>query len=210
MALGDRNDSDGHRCRLGVRLRGDRGSFSGVLVAIFAGLRASELRGLRWDDVDFGDKVIHVSQRADAKNTLGKLKSASGYRSVPLSPEVLKALRTWKLQCPAGDLGLVFPTRLGKVDSYLSIIEQGYLPIQIAAKVTVRRGKGLTAKYGLHALRHACASLWIEEGLDPKRFQVLMGHPSIQVTYDTYGHLFKDADADARAAANVQARLLGG
>ena len=181
-----------------------------ILVAIFCGLRASELRGLPWADVDFHERVIHVTQRADARNQIGKPKSKSGYRSIPLSPEVVKALRAWKLKCPHGAPGLVFPNRLGKVDSYLGIIEQGYAPIQIAAKVTERREDGTAAKYGLHALRHACASLWIEAGLNAKRIQVLMGHSSIAVTFDTYGSLFKDGDADARAAASVQARLLGG
>jgi integrase len=181
-----------------------------VSVAIFGGLRASELRGLRWEDVDFSGKMLHVSQRADARNTIGKLKSKSGYRSIPLSPEVVKALREWKLKCPNGAPRLVFPNRLGNVDSYLGIIEQGYLPIQIAAKVTIKCADGLRAKYGLHALRHACASLWIEEGLNAKRIQKLMGHSSIQVTFDIYGHMFADADADQRAAASVHARLLGG
>ena len=65
------------------------------------------------------------------------------------------------------------------------------------------------ARYGLHALRHACASLWIEQGHNPKQIQVLMGHSSIALTYNVYGHLWKDAAADQRAAESVQARLLG-
>jgi integrase len=73
----------------------------------------------------------------------------------------------------------------------------------------VQQDGEVVTKYGLHALRHACASLWIEEGLNPKRIQSLMGHSSIKQTFDRYGHLFADGDADARAAENVQARLLG-
>ena len=46
-------------------------------------------------------------------------------------------------------------------------------------------------------MRHACASLWIEEGLNAKRIQALMGHSSIQVTFDTYGHLFPGRGKDA-------------
>lgn len=188
--------------------RGPRwGAF--ILTATFCGLRASELRGLRWADVDFSKKTIHVQQRADARNQIGKLKSKSGYRSIPTPPMVISALREWQLKCPKGALGLVFPNDHGKVASYLNILEQGYSPIQIAARVTTRRGEDQMAKYGLHALRHATASLWIEEGLNPKRIMTLMGHSSIQVTFDTYGHLFADADGDARAATNMQARLLG-
>jgi integrase len=65
------------------------------------------------------------------------------------------------------------------------------------------------AKYGMHALRHACASLWIENGMNAKRIQKLMGHSTIQMTFDVYGHLFIDVDADQRAAEDIQARLLG-
>jgi hypothetical protein len=67
----------------------------------------------------------------------------------------------------------------------------GFTPIQIAAGVIAQRqtlddaGQPVTvsvAKYGLHALRHACASLWIEQGYNPKQIQPLMGHSSIKVT----------------------------
>jgi integrase len=189
-----------------------------ALVAVFCGLRASELRGLRWADVDFEARQINVTQRADASHKIGKLKSRAAYRSLRLSPLVLNALREWKLTCPKGDLGLVFPNGLGKVESYANLIEHGFAPIQIAAGVIAQKqaldaaGQPVTvsvAKYGLHALRHACASLWIEQGHNPKQIQKLMGHSSIKVTFDTYGHLFTDNEADQRAAEGVEFRLLG-
>jgi integrase len=191
-----------------------------LLVAIFCGLRASELRGLRWaDDVDFDGRQIKVAQRADASHKIGKLKSKSAYRSIPLAPIALNALREWKLLCPKGDLDLVFPNGLGKVESYSNLRDHGLDPIQIAAGVIAQKpasgdaGQPVTvtvAKYGLHALRHACASLWIEQGHNPKQIQTLMGHSSIKVTFDTYGHLFADAEAGQRAAEGVEFRLLGG
>jgi integrase len=189
-----------------------------VLVAVFCGLRASELRGLRWADVDFEGRLINVTQRADASHNIGKLKSKAAYRSLRLSTLVLNALREWKLACPNGDLDLVFPNGLGKVESYANLIERGFGPIQIAAGVTrlvpVINNAGAAvmreaARYGLHALRHACASLWIEQGHNPKQIQKLMGHSSIKVTFDTYGHLFADDEADQRAAEGVELRLLG-
>jgi integrase len=57
-----------------------------LMTAIFTGLRASELRGLRWDDVDFDKRELHVRQRADKYNAVGKPKSHSGERTVPLTP----------------------------------------------------------------------------------------------------------------------------
>jgi integrase len=177
-----------------------------VLVATFCGLRASELRGLRWLDIDFNERQIRVAQRADASHKIGRLKSKAAYRSTPLPPMVLNALREWSLVCPRGDLGLVFPNGSGKVESYANLIERGFDPIQEAAGVVDQAG---AAKYGLHALRHACASLWIENGMNPKRIQKLMGHSSIQMTYDVYGHLFADAEGDQKAAEDIQVRLLG-
>ena len=53
------------------------------------------------------------------------------------------------------------------------------------------------------------ASLWIEQNFSPKRIQSWLGHSSIQMTYDTYGHLLSNQDDDAAAMKQVQARLLG-
>jgi integrase len=197
-----------------------------ILVAIFCGLRASELRGLRWSDVEFEARQINVSQRADAFHKIGRLKSQSGYRSVPMPTLVVNALREWKLVCPRGGLNLVFPSGSGNVESHSNLVKRGFNPIQVAAGVTKLvpvmddAGKPIVnnagtavmmeaPKYGMHALRHACASLWIENGVNAKRIQKLMGHSTIQMTFDVYGHLFADADADQRAAEDIQIRLLG-
>ena len=64
------------------------------------------------------------------------------------------------------------------------------------------------AKYSLHALRHACAALWIEQGFGPKRIQALMGHSSITQTFDRYGYLFEAGEADTTAMAAIAAKLV--
>ena len=196
-----------------------------TLVAVFCGLRASELRGLRWSDVDFEARQVSVSQRADASHKIGRLKSKAAYRTLRLSPLVLNALREWKLACPKGDLDLVFPNGLGKVESYANLIDPA-LDRSRCRQALQRRFRSRTkpasrlsttlvrwscakSRYGLHALRHACASLWIEQGHNPKQIQTLMGHSSIKVTFDTYGLLFADPEADQRAAEGVELRLLG-
>jgi integrase len=147
------------------------------------------------------------------------------YRPVPTCPvtiavtnQVAKLLSLRRRDLNGEDPGLVFPNGIGKVESYANLIDRGFGPIQIEAGVSVQReavdaaGAAVlvtVAKYGLHALRHACASLWIEQGHNPKQIQTLMGHSSIKVTFDTYGHLFADSEADQRAAEGVEFRLLG-
>ena len=73
-----------------------------LLTAIFTGLRSSELRGLRWADVDLKRGEIHVRQRADRFNTIGRLKSESGERTVPMPPMVVNMLREHRVACPNG------------------------------------------------------------------------------------------------------------
>src|SRR6478735_3713045 len=63
-----------------------------IITAIFTGMRLSELRGLRWSDVDLDAGVIHVRQRADQWGTIGPTKSKAGMRDIPLAPLVVNAL----------------------------------------------------------------------------------------------------------------------
>jgi integrase len=129
-----------------------------VVTAIFTGLRASELRGLRWDDIDFDEATLTVRQRADRWNAIGSPKSGAGKRQVPLAPIVISTLREWKLACPRGEANLVFPNRQGNVETLPSIHYRGLGPLQVAAGVAIDP----SPKYGMHALRHAAASLFIE------------------------------------------------
>jgi integrase len=122
----------------------------------------------------------------------------------------VNVLREWRLACPRrdGELVLVFPNERGRPQDHSNILSRGFWPLQIALGITRVGESGPRAKYSLHALRHAAASLFIEEGMNAKRVQTLMGHASIVQTFDRYGHLFADVEADQRTMARIQARLL--
>jgi integrase len=137
-----------------------------IVTAIFTGLRASELRGLRWEDVDLAGETLTVRQRADHWNVIGSPKSKAGKRTVPLAPMVVSALREWKLACPKGEAGLVFPSTKGKVEALVNIRRYGLGPVQYAAGLSTEK---YSPKYSLHKLRHAAASLFIEMNWTPKR-----------------------------------------
>lgn len=177
-----------------------------VITDVFCGLRASELRGLSWSQVDLKGKTLTIKQRADAKNNIGPPKSAAGYRIIPLPDLVVSALRKWKLQCPPTALDLVFPSEKKRVMSHTSLHRLHLCPVQIAAGVC----EGENARYTSHAFRHCAASLWIEQRVSPKRIQTWIGHGSIQMTFDTYGHLFEQADADSAVMQAVEREVLGG
>ena len=177
-----------------------------IVTAIFTGLRASELRGLTWDDVDLDRAVLRVRQRADRWKNIGSPKSASSAREVPLAPMVVNALKEWRLACPKGELNLTFPDGAGEVVSLLVIHRHGLGKTLVAAGLCANQ---FHPKYSMHNLRHAAASLFIEQGFSPKRVQALMGHSTIQMTFDVYGHLFPSQDSDQEAMRQLQARLVG-
>jgi integrase len=177
-----------------------------VVTDIFCGLRASEIRGLAWTQVDLRAKTLTVDRRADAKNQIGAPKSAAGSRVIPLPDLVVSELRKWKLQCPRTNLDLVFPSERKAVLSHTSLHRLHLWPVQIAAGVC----DGEDARYSSHAFRHCAASLWIEQRVSPKRVQTWLGHSSIQMTFDVYGHLFEQADADSAVMQAVERQVLGG
>jgi integrase len=181
-----------------------------LLTAIFTGLRSSELRGLRWSDVDLKRGEVHVRQRADCYRTMGRLKSETAERTVPLPPMVTNTLREHCIACPKGAQNLVFPNGKGNVESHANIVNRALIPAMLAAGIATA-GK---AKYtGLHSLRHFYASWCINRRVDGglelplKVVQARLGHASIQMTADRYGHLFPRGDDGAELAAAEKAFL---
>jgi integrase len=180
-----------------------------LTTAVFTGLRASELRGLHWADVDLKKGELHVRQRADRYGTLGAPKSKAGQRTIPLGPVALNTLKEWKLECRPSDL--VFPTRTGRIEHHPDLVRK-IKPVLDAAGITDKDGK---LKYtGLHALRHFYASWCINRKSDgglelpAKTVQARLGHASIVMTLDTYGHLFPRGD-DGAELAEAERKLLG-
>ncbi len=169
-----------------------------LIVSALCGLRASVLRGLQWEDVDFNVGLIRVRQRADAYNEIGEPKSSAGLRDIPAGPMVMNALRRWRLRCPRGDLNLVFPNRLGGIQAHANTLKRRFKPLCQEVGVEMR----------WHDLRHFAVSIWIEQGFSLKEIMTFAGHSSVQMTMERYGHLFPSPDHQ-RAMAEVEARVLG-
>ncbi|MDH3668005.1 MAG: site-specific integrase [Paracoccaceae bacterium] len=176
-----------------------------IVTAIFTGLRQSELRGLRWSHVDFDNKIVGVRARADKWGNMGPPKSKAGRRDIPLAPIVVSALKQHRAAQPVGRDGLVFANRNGRPFNPSNLHSRVYGPIQERAGLVKADG---SPKYTFHALRHAAASLMIEQGWPPKKIQSILGHASIQITFDRYGHLFPSADDDQAAMARMERALL--
>jgi integrase len=179
-----------------------------LLLAALTGLRSSEMRGLRWSDVDMRHLELHVRQRADKYYEIGEPKSDTSKRTIPLDPDMLlPALKAWKIGCPKGEADLVFPDAEGGPVHH-EILTRLLEAVMIEAGVVDKSG---AAKYSPHAFRHFFASWCInpkERGgreLPPKAAQTLLGHSSITMTLDLYGHMFPKGDDRAELAKSVSA-----
>jgi integrase len=180
-----------------------------LTVAAFSGLRNSELRGLRWSDVDLKGGRISVRQRMDRYNEIGRPKTKSSERTLPVGPVVIHTLQEWRLKCPKGDLDLVFPDPAGNDYPYQTSrfhLDQA----QVAAGIAPTVG---APKYGWHSLRHFYASWCVNRRVDGglelplKTVSERLGHNSTAVTSDVYGHLFPSQDDGSELAAAERAVL---
>ena len=184
-----------------------------LMTAIFTGLRSSEIRGLRRIDVDLKAETITVVQRADQWGVIGAPKSEAGRRTIPMPPALVSELRAWMLRAPNSEL--MFPNSEGGVRLHSNLLNREYWPLQVAAGIaeptdrTTEDGEPvMEARYDFHSLRHAAASAWIKQRVDLRRLTTWLGHSSVQITLDTYGHLIKDEQGDAALVLAAQAELL--
>jgi len=110
-----------------------------------------------------------------------------------------------KANSQKGPLDLVFPSGRGNVERMSSILRLGWCPLQIKCGLTGETG---SHRYGFPLLRHAAASLFIHYlRWTPKRLQAVMGHSSVSMTFDLYGHLFENLEADRADMAKIEAAI---
>jgi integrase len=167
-----------------------------VALAALAGLRASELRALRWSDVNLGaHPAVTISQRADAWCTIGSPKAESSQRTVPLGEVAVPALKAWKLAQPHGR-ALLFGTGTDRPDMRNNLQRRLLTPLCALAGVP---------RYTWHGLRHYAISSWLAAHIDLKTVQAWAGHATLAMTLDTYGHLIPRDDDHQRIAAAERA-----
>ena len=182
-------------------VRGDRLE-AFFLLAITSGARLGELLGLTWGEVELEGGNPHARirqqlQRVDGRLLCVETKTRKSKRPIALDDVVVAALREQcmrqheeRLQAgplwrghgdPGAPEALVFTTDLGtSLDQ--SNVRRTYRSLLKKAGLPQRR---------LHDLRHGFASMLIDLGYDLKVVSEMLGHSSIRVTADTYGHLLQ-------------------
>jgi integrase len=169
---------------LGVLEPADRAIYA---TAFFAGLRRGELQGLRWEDLDREARVIRVRQCWDARvKQFVKPKSKAGTRALGIPDVLVPYLVDMRLEYRLG--GLVFG--------------DGQRPFAAGPLANRARAAWGHPGTGLHEARHTYASLMIAAGVNIKTISEWMGHSSVAITLDRYGHLLPGSAAAALGLLN--------
>ena len=176
--------------------RDDRFGALYVLV-IQNGMRRGELLGLRWEDVDIGQELLHVRQAlAPDGKSFSQPKTAKGRRRIRLTPEAVDALKRHRIEqneerLRRGSLwrdhGLVFCSTVGTPMNPDNFIKRSYKPL------LERTG---LPQIPFHCLRHTFATLMMPNE-HPKVVQEMLGHARISTTLDVYSHVSPDMQDDA-------------
>lgn len=163
------------------------------LFILNTGLRTGELAGLRWCDVDFKNRTISINRTLEFRYgykefKIGEPKSKSGYRTIPLTDTAYNILKIKKAEqqkrkiCSLQFKDYVFLNRKGtptKNSAYDSTL------YKLAEKAGIE-------KLSMHTLRHTFATRAIEQGMQPKVLQTILGHSTLAITMDTYVHITDD------------------
>ena len=187
-----------------------------LTLAIATGMRQGELLALRWTDIDFTKKTVHVTRSLSYHNPDGQgfkfreeePKTASSRRTIPLPDFAIEALgrhrvrqleqrlkaATWE------DKGLIFTRKNG-----------AYLWAWFMVNLELRK---LLSAAGLpeirfHDLRHTAATILLGLGVNPKVVQEWLGHSHISITLAIYAHVTEGMRQEATTKLNEQFRKTG-
>ncbi len=150
--------------------------------AVYTGMRAGELLGLQWRDIDLAARLLTVRRRYDKPTKTGAI------RHVPILDPLLPVLEGWRGRCISATW--VFPSRSGTMLQPSARVLQETL-----RRVQARAGVGEGERITFHDFRHTFASHFMAGGGDLFRLQRILGHKSVQMT-SRYAHLAPSAYRD--------------
>jgi len=160
-----------------------------IATACYAGLRQGEILGLKWKDIDWEHNSIRVVRTYHYAHGFSEPKTPSSRRAVPIVGPLKEMLLNYYEAKPGKEPEyLVFPNSKGKPRDRRNLVTRDFEKALEAAHLR---------KIRFHDLRHSYASLCIAAKMDPKAIQTAMGHSSIRVTLDIYGHLFPGSYDDS-------------
>ena len=169
-----------------------------VFLVAVTGLRISEALGLKWGDLDYDGKMIHLRRVWVGNDIVEQLKTDGSAAPVPLGGLLADALRTWYQQTPYGKPeDWVFPSMKLKGKKPLSasmLAADKIRPAAIKAGIRLVPGQ----RFGFHNFRHSLATFLVSRGKDVKTIQELLRHAKSSTTLDLYSQAIDAAKLEAQ------------
>lgn len=174
----------------------DSSNYNQYAFVLQTGLRVGELIGLRWSDIDFKNKILHIRRTMEYRHCygewrIGEPKTKNSVRDIPLTQEAINILKNQKEKLrkikiiPIEFSDTVFlckkgtPTKNSAYDT----------------KLFYYCDKAGIPRFSMHVLRHTFATRCIESGMRPKTLQMILGHSNIGITMNLYVHVTDDEKA---------------
>ncbi|OMC75061.1 site-specific integrase [Paenibacillus odorifer] len=160
-------------------------------LALASGMRQGEILGLRWQDVDFENNCVRITQTlsSDGKEIQPYTKTRAGTRNIDLPAETMNQLKKHKNRLEK-EMGEAEPVDYTDMD--LVVCSKNGTPTN---KSNLRRAfdksiqKAGLKKMKFHCMRHTHATLLLLQGVNPKVVSERLGHSSVKITLDVYSHL---------------------
>lgn len=187
-------------------VEGDR-LYALYLIELSLGLRLGELLGLRWVDLNWDHRELKITQTVVTLNnrtTFGQPKTKKSRRTLPLSDELIAALRAHQRNqneekrlpdTPWAENGLIFASQVGTPIGQRNMLRSFQRLLKRAGLPKIR----------FHDLRHTAASLMLAEGTPLTDVSEILGHSSPAITARIYAHAFEERK---RSAVETMGRLL--
>ena len=169
----------------------DTSEFSiGILLCIYTGIRVGELSGIRWSDIDFNEKILHI------RRTISRVKNLDYTGESDESPKTILMIGSPKSTSSLRDIPIP-DFLLGKL-ALIAAAPDAYLltgsstkcmePRNIQRKFQRLLEQCEIPNINIHSLRHAFATRCTEMGFDSKTLSEILGHSSVKITMDIYVH----------------------
>jgi integrase len=160
------------------------------------GLRTGEMIGLKWSDIDWEKRVMHIQRSMEYRHSVGEWrigepKSKSGYRDVPLTEEAISILKRQREKLKKAKVVNM------RFTEFVFLCRKGEPTKNSAYDTTLFKlcDKAGIPRFSMHVLRHTMATRCIEGGMRPKTLQVILGHSNIGITMNLYVHVTEDERA---------------
>jgi integrase len=157
------------------------------MVLAMTGMRAGEMLGLQWGDIDFEKGSLQI-RRSAWYGRVQTTKNKNSEAIIPLPGVLSSTLRMYQAQWKPNPDGFLFVTRNRRPPSSNKVVEYGLWPVLDLLSIP---------RCGLHAFRHSHASLLLDTGATPKVVQEQLRHADARITLGVYGHVLGDAHREA-------------